>query len=153
MNSAILALAILAHPNNLMTPRQVSYLLVESKRIEEKYHLPESLLVAVVLAESGGRLIVARGRGKRRAGCDVGPAQVHVPGCESSRMRRLLVLSVNLEESAKILKWSESKCVARPEISACRRSRWALYNGGSKTWWARVEAILDYLRGYDERRS
>jgi len=128
---------MLSQPECRISQAQAEVLAPLILQEEERWQLPEGLLAAVVLAESGGRNIVAH----HSHGCDVGPGQVFVPGCQS-RMRWIFRRPrVSLTVAASILDWSRSRCAGDPELKACRRSRWALYNGGSRFWWRRVERI------------
>ncbi len=114
-------------------------LLLEVREAEVRWALPPALLVAVVLHESSGRQrLITRERGGH---CSVGAGQVMVRGCHRERVQRLLVLSVNLDAAARVLDRSRRLCEAHRRWSACRRSRWALYNAGSATWWGGVARI------------
>ncbi len=118
-------------------------LLLEARQAELRYQLPPLLLAAVVLAESGGRqrLVTPEHSGH----CSAGAAQVLIRGCDHARLQRLLVLSTNLDRGAAILASSARTCSRHPNWEACRRSRWARYNTGSRTWWPRVAAIWRQL--------
>jgi len=153
MTETLLVLSFLAAPERLVPEREVRELVAVARAAEERHHLPLGLLLAVVLAESGGRRnLVVRWTGKNRLGCDTGAGQVHVPMCEQERVRRLLLLSVNLDRSASLLARSERRCLSdkRPHLRACRRSPWALYNAGSTRWWPRVARIWRRLLGRGE---
>jgi hypothetical protein len=100
-------------------------------------------LLAVILVESGGRRIVTSERG----GCSVGPGQVYINACNKARMMRLLELSTNLTASAQILQRSAIKCARHPRWRACRRSKFALYNSMSPTWWDKVSQAWNEITG------
>lgn len=137
----LLALALLSAPESHLKPDEALALAGSVLDAEKRYHLPPMLLAAVVLHESGGRHITAH----HRHGCDVGPAQVYVPGCQA-RMRWLLSdQRLNVMAGARLLSWSRARCRSRP-VGPCRRSEWALYNGGSSSWWPAVNRIWKVLR-------
>lgn len=125
-----------------MTPLFLA-LLLEARAAEARWELPPLLLVAVCLHESRGRNIVT---GERDGHCSAGPAQVLVRGCDRERLRRMLVLSVNLDEAGRLLARSRDVCSRRPRWAACKRSPFALYNSGSSRWWRGVSRIWDRLR-------
>lgn len=104
--------------------------------------LPPGLLVSVVAVESGGRSIVARGRGRGHRGCDVGVAQIHVPGCRIRAVRRVLPVRVNLQAATKVLSWSRLRC---PGWSGCHGWAWGRYNPGSQAWTRKVRSTWRYL--------
>lgn len=112
---------------------------------EQQHKLPAGLLTAVVLAETGCRSVVARGRGAGRRGCDVGIAQIHVPGCRAADVRRVLPVGANLVAAAQVLRWSRSWC-ARHGGARCAESLWFRYNPGSRTWAPTVRRILRRVR-------
>jgi len=119
-------------------------LLLEAQAAEVRWALPHLLLVAVIAHESGGRQrLVVRERGGH---CSAGPAQVLIRNCDRSRLQRLLVLSTNLDEGARILARSREICRRHPRWRACRRSEWALYNSGSASWWRGVASKWRRLR-------
>lgn len=136
---ALLTLAALAEPSCRVGPARMQAIVAEADRASRRHGLPVGLLVAVVLAESGGRNIISRRR--FNGGRDIGPAQVHVHAHDPQRLRRLLALSTNLDTGASILASSRSRCARHPGWAACRRSEWALYNANSKTWAPRVLRI------------
>lgn len=141
MNPTLLALALLSAPESNLGQDEALALAGYVLEAERRYHLPHLLLAAVVLHESGGRSVVAH----HRHGCDVGPAQVYVPGCQA-RMRWLLSdQRLNVMAGARLLSWSRSRCRRHP-VGPCRRSKWALYNGGSSSWWPAVERIWRRLK-------
>jgi hypothetical protein len=140
MTAALLTLALLAQPECAISRAQASRIARESLHWEKVRGLPPGLLGAVVLAESGGRDVVARGRGKGRRGCDVGPGQIHVPGCVPRLVKRFRDLKQNLARAARILSWSRRWC-ARRQTARCKRSPWHRYNPGSRTWWPTVRRI------------
>jgi len=146
MTPTLIAALLIASPEYHGARAHAQVLAVEIERAERRHHLPALLLASVVLAESGGRNVVSAVR--RCGGRDVGPAQVHTH--ERERLQRLLVLSVNLDEGARILVRSRDLC-RRRQLAYCRRSHWAGYNARSLTWWGRVAAIWGRLRG--ERQS
>lgn len=137
----LLLLASLAQPECLVSERKMTHLVAESRKVENKHNLPRGLMMAVVLAESGGRKVVGYFRGENKTGCDVGEAQIHVKKCKRDRMQRLLVLSTNLDVGAKLLSESRKKCELHPRWAACKRGEFALYNEKSKSWWGRVKNI------------
>ena len=113
-----------------MTPALLALCLLT----ELEHDIPPLLLVSVVQAETRGRSVVARGRGKGRLGCDVGVAQVHVPRCVKSEVRRLLNPASNLAAGARILRWSRVRCSARPWWYGCHGWLYGRYNPGSIRW-------------------
>ena len=152
MTPHLLALAMLAQPECHVGRTRALTIATEALRQEVRYDLPRGLLVAVVLAESGGRKIVARRRGKGRRGCDSGEAQIHIPRCDERRLRRLLVLSTNLAEAARLLAQSRQTCQRR-SLTPCEISEWALYNAGSRGGWPRVERIWERLQSHRAPQS
>lgn len=133
-----LAAAVLAQPECMMSDGEALRLVAVASNAEKRHGLPAGLLVAVALAESGGkRRLVSR----HRKGCDAGAGQVHVPGCHSGRLERLLQLSVNLDASASVLAKSRARCARSPRLRFCKISPWAGYNAGSPRWWPRVYSI------------
>jgi hypothetical protein len=102
-------------------------LIAAASPVESRYGLPPRLLVAVVLIESSGRAIVSRRR--RCGGVDVGVGQVHVHEPTRARVRRLLVLSTNLDRAGYLLARSRRLCGDR-----CRCPE-ALYNWSGRTRW------------------
>jgi len=103
--------------------------------------LPAGLLTSVVLAETSGRSVVARGRGKGGLGCDVGVAQIHIPGCRPEAVAAVLPVARNLVAAARVLRWSRSWCSRRPSSKRCSDFRWFRYNPGSRTWSSKVRRI------------
>jgi hypothetical protein len=128
MTAALLALAALAQPQCHARPWEMQRISEEAERASQRHGLPAGLLVAVVLAESGGRNIISRRR--RCGGRDVGVGQIHAH--DAQRFRRLLVLATNLDRAAAILAASRRRCAA----TACR-CREAHYNWNGRTRWCR----------------
>lgn len=129
-----------------MTPLVLSAaLLLECQAAEARWALPPLLLCAVVLHESGGRQrLVVR---ERDGHCSVGAAQVLVPGCERERVQRLLVLSVNLDEGARVLVRARERCRRHPRWAMCRVHFVGAYNGGSRSYASRVLRVWRRLLG------
>jgi hypothetical protein len=120
---------------------------------EHDHGLPAGLLTAVVAAETGGRSVVARGRGAGRRGCDVGVAQIHVPGCRPATVRAVLDPAANLARAALILSWSRLWCARRRWSRRCHeRGRWHRYNTLSATWWPTVRRLWRFMGLDPERR-
>jgi len=119
-----------------------------AKKAGQRYDIPPSLLVSVVIAETGCRNVVVAGVGKGGRGCDVGFAQIHVPECEPSRVARLLDPYRNLKESAYILNRSRDRCARDPAPRACRHSQWSMYNPRSTRWWKKVGKIWKSFRHF-----
>lgn len=138
--------ALLAQPEAHIGPQSARALIQASQVMESRFRLPAGLLVAVVLAETGGRDVVARGRGKGRRGCDVGVAQIHVPGCHRSAVAAVRPLLQNLKKAAKILNWSRTRCRKSPSWPGCRQCIWGRYNPGSSTWCLKVLEIWGRLK-------
>ena len=150
MTPALLAMAILAQPECHMSEMQARRMAAYILTVEREFKLPTGLLASVVLAETGGRNVVARGRGKGKRGCDVGVGQIHVPECRKSLLTRYLNLRENLRQAATILTWSRSFCRDRGALlrgdKRCRRSIWGRYNPGSAEWWPKVRSIWHRIR-------
>lgn len=147
---ALLALSALADPANRAHPWEVHAIVAEADRASRRHGLPVGLLVAVVLAESGGRNIISRRR--RCGGRDAGYYQVHTHAAvHVLRFRRLLSLEVNTDRGASILASSKARCARHPRWAACKRSSFALYNTNSETWAPRVlriwRRLLERVRG------
>lgn len=113
-------------------------LLLEAREAEARWALPPALLVAVVIAESNGRRLVFRERGGH---CSVGPAGVLVRGCERERLRRLLVLSTNLDEAGRIAARGRLLCEKHPRWRCCRTHWIGAFNSGSPRYASRVLRI------------
>ena len=105
-------------------------------RIGARWGLPPGLLWAVVMEESRGH-VWALGT-NRNGSCDVGLAQINVPGCDPLRIIPLFEPSANLTRAARILRWSERSCRRRPWRRGCRHCRWGRYNPGSPSWCGKV---------------
>lgn len=114
--------------------------------VESRYALPAGLLVAVVLCESGGRVrLISR---RRFDGCrDYGAGQIHACNPSRRRLALLLALSTNLDRAGQLLAGSRARCARHPRWAACRRSPFALYNSGSRTWAGRVHRAWRRLLG------
>lgn len=102
----------------------------------EQYELRPSLLLAVVLAETDMKNIVSY---PPTGGCDVGHAQIRLPGenCNRCNIQHVRKVTVNLQESARILALSRRACSHR-RLAACRRGQYSLYNSNSLDWSDRV---------------
>ena len=141
------ALALIAQPEAKINFQAAQEITAHVVRVEKKYQLPPMLLLAVVLIESGGRKnIVGYGRPRGRNGCDVGAAQIHVRECNKERMRRMLLLSANLDEAGRLLAGSRSKCGKHPSWRPCWRGKWSLYNADSEGWPRRLDDAWERLR-------
>lgn len=125
---------------------QVERLAAEIVVVEAEFALPNGLLAAVILAESGGKNFTVRGVGRGRRGCDSGPAQIHVPGCKRSKLKKIRGLAANIREGGRILAQSYRDCSRHPRWQGCRPSKWGRYNPASSTWWANVEPIYRKIR-------
>ncbi len=128
----------LAQPECTVTSRTARSVIVEALRREKKENLPTGLLVAVILAESGG---TPGAIGYHRHGCDVGAGQIYVSKCDIRRVRKFLDLRANLKQAARILVWSRRECTKHPNWRGCKPSLHGLYNSRSKTWGPRVLRI------------
>ena len=140
LDLALLTLAALAEPSCRAHPWQMHALVTEADRASRRHSLPVGLLVAVVLAESGGRNIISRRRynGSR----DHGVMQINAHHLSKRRLALLLTLEVNTDRGASILASSRSRCAGR----ACRCLE-AHDNWNSRTWCGRVHAIWRRRRG------
>lgn len=144
---SILVASFLAQPQCRVGPDRARAIVEAAQHSRVQFRLSEGLLLAVVLAETGGRDVVARGRGKGRLGCDVGVAQIHVPGCAKRDVDLVRPLLQNLAKGAQILSWSRSRCVKYPRWYGCKYCRWGRYNPGSRTWCKKVLRIWKNIRG------
>jgi hypothetical protein len=142
---SLLVAAMLAQPECAASEAKINRVAQQVIVSAHKHGIPTMLLAAVILAESGGRKIVTR----HKYGCDVGEGQIFVPACDRLRMQRLLVLSVNVDRGADLLGESQKRCMAR-KIRPCLRSKWALYNAGSRGWWPRVKRIWGRMMRYGD---
>lgn len=139
----LLLLAFLAQPQCHVSAARASAIVAEAERAERRHHLPSGLLLAVVLIESGGRSIISKRR--KCGGWDVGVGQVHTH--DRDRFQRLLTLSINLDESGRLLRGSIDRCEAHPSWSACRSCAAGLYNaGGHKRWCTRLKKVYSRLK-------
>jgi hypothetical protein len=133
---ALLALALLAQPEAQVSRRAARELVSASLAAEQAHGVPTGLLVAVALAETGGR---ARTR-RERHGCSVGPWQLYLPGCPEAAVWALQ--AAGLAAQAHGAAWL---------LAARRRSQgcpWRGYNPGSRGWCRRVEEIHRRLLAY-----
>ena len=108
------------------------------RALERARDLPRGLLWKVCKAESRCRMVVRRD-GKQ---ADVGPWQVraldvHTRGGDRFR-EALQDFYVNAAEAARLLVRSRRQCEAKPNIPACKRCPWGLYNPRSTTWCRKV---------------
>jgi hypothetical protein len=104
-------------------------------RLEQRHGLPEGLLGAVVSIEGGWRRLVIRWN---RTSCDVGPAQVNVPGCSPLGVLWVLHPRANLAAAARILALSARTCARQPRRIGCAVCPWGRYNPASPGWCARL---------------
>lgn len=141
----LLTLAFLAQPECRVGHVRARLLVEAAQEASARHRLPRGLLLAVVLVESGGRNVVARGRGKGKLGCDVGPAQIHVPRCVKSRVRWLLRPARNVLVGAQILARSRRKCSRYPWWYGCRGGLYGRYNPGSASWGPEVRRVWSNL--------
>jgi len=147
VTSALLTLALLAQPEARVGPLRMHALAVDLRTVARSQGLSEALMGALLLAESGGRNVVARGRGAGRRGCDVGVMQIHVPGCTPAKVRRFLGSRAAMLRAAVILHRGKRLCAEKPGIWYCRRGWWwARYNPGSRVWARRVVQILRRIK-------
>ncbi len=153
MTTAILLAILLSNPNTLCHRAHAKVVVKAAKKAGLKYDIPPSLLLSVVVAETGCRNVVATGRGKGRRGCDVGYGQIHVPECDQKKMAAMLDPYRNLRQSAHILNASRNRCGRANPPRACRYSQWSLYNPGSLTWWSHVHAIWKTFRTMDKEQK
>lgn len=121
-----------------MPPERVQELAPLILQAESRYQLPEGLLAAVVLAESGGRWQVSARR--HDGGRDYGPAQIHL-GPATRPVHDPRTLAGNLLEGARLLARSRDVCARHPRWKACRRGPWSLFNANSAKWPRRVDRI------------
>jgi len=125
---AVALLALLAAPAGARVPARLV------AQAEARAGLPAGLLASVVWVESRGLNLVRL----HRHGCDVGPAQVYVPGCSPLAVAWLLDPRANLRAAAQVLVWSRMACTATPRRIGCRWCVWGRYNSRSPGWCARV---------------
>lgn len=145
--TAIFLAAFLAQPECCVSRQRALKLVRAADRASRRYSLPEGLLLAVVLVETGGRNVLVRGIGKSKAGCDVGPAQIHVPYCIPHQVAKMRITLPNLMKSAQILSWSRSRCSRYPRWTGCR-CLWGRYNPGSRSWCRKVLRVWEKLLLY-----
>lgn len=144
MTPALLTLAILAQPECHLSPPAARRLAQASLAAGARHGLPAGLVAAVACAESGGRRVVAYRRGKGRLGCDVGPWQLHVPGCPGAVAR--LLMRAPLRDLAEASAWLLA--ARRDPAATCP---WWRYNPGSVTWCGRVMDIYRRIVAYVQR--
>lgn len=137
MISTLLTLAALADASCRGYVWEVQQLSESVERESVVRRLPTGLLLAVVLAETGGRNVVSQPR--RCGGWDVGYAQVHTH--KHTEIGRLRNLEQNIRTAAGLLVASRDKCSINQRWRVCRRSPWGLYNAGSSTWSTAVHSI------------
>lgn len=143
MTPALLTLALLAQPECRLSEDQARQLAPLILQAESRYQLPDGLLAAVVLAESGGRWQVSAPRHDR--GRDHGPAQIHL-GPATRPVHDPRTLAGNLLEGARLLARSRDLCLQHPRWKPCRNGGyWALYNANSERWPHRVQRIWERI--------
>lgn len=148
MTLALLTLAALASPQCRAHPWEMHAIAVEADRASRRHSLPVGLVVATILAESGGRNIISRRRynGSR----DHGVMQINARDLSKRRLARLLTLAVNIDRGAYLLAKSRERC-SRPR-SGCRCLE-SHYCWRSATWCGRVHRIWRRLLERLERRG
>ena len=124
-----------------MTPLALALLLLDAREAEVRWALPPALLVAVAWHES--RLKAGLVRHERIGGCSVSVSQIYLPDCDRTRMQRLLVASVALQEGARLLARARRTCRAHPRWRGCHGGlEWVgWYNGRSRGYADRVLAL------------
>jgi len=137
MTPILLAMIMLAQPECRVDDWTTKMLAQDIRDVEKMYVLPDGLLGAVVLAESGGKNFIVHIKG----GCDAGVAQVHIHGCKRSAVKKLIGTRANLIAAGEILARSRKVCTEDHKRFGCKRSIWARYNAGSCRWWPRVNRI------------
>jgi hypothetical protein len=148
LNSALLALAMLAQPETLAGKIQMQRIARAIVPVARKHQLDPTLLAAIAIAESGGRNLVARRRGRGRRGADVGVFQIHCPKARPACIRRYRDISTGAAEAAQILQQGRRLCRSpRPAYrKICKRGFWARYNPGSVRWTKRVRSLWARIR-------
>jgi len=150
MNTAILALAMLAQPDSLAGRAQMHRIAKAIIPVAQKHRIDPTLLAAIAIAESGGRNLVALRRGKRRRGADVGVFQIHCPKARPTCIRRFRNIHQSAEGAAKILLRGRRLCKNPPPgyVKVCNRGYWARYNPGSSRWARRVKQLWKSIRAH-----
>jgi hypothetical protein len=146
MNATLLALAMLAQPESMVSHDKMQ--LIAEVIIEQSDN--PLLLGAVVLAETGGRNVIARKRGKHKMGCDVGVFQIHCPNCSDECIKNSRGVDKGARLAIQILDVAKSLCLVPPSgyKRVCRRGYWARYNPGSPRWARRVKDIWGRLKAW-----
>ena len=153
MNTTLLMLAMLAQPEASVSKAQMHRIATSIIPEARKHSLDPTLLAAIAIAETGGRNLVAHGRGKNRAGADVGVFQIHCPHARPACIERYRDARQSAAEAAQILVLGRRLCVSPPKSyrKVCQRGFWARYNPGSVRWARRVRKLWGRIRDFLER--
>ena len=146
MNTALLALAMLAQPETAAGRIQMHRIAEAIVPVARKHRIDPTLLAAIAIAETGGRNLVAYRRGKGRRGADVGVFQIHCPGARQRCIRRYRKIIYSASEAGRLLVLGRRLCRKPPPgyVKVCSRGFWARYNPGSPRWARRVADIYAY---------
>jgi hypothetical protein len=156
MNSALLALAMLAQPETAAGRMQMQRIAQAIVPVARKHRIDPTLMAAIAIAETGGRNLVAYKRGRGRRGADVGVFQIHCPRARRRCVRRFRNIKNCAAEAGRLLWLGRRLCRMPPPgyVKVCRRGYWARYNPGSVKWarrvkdlWARIRAHLQLPTG------
>jgi hypothetical protein len=143
MTATLLALAMMAQPQVMTDRAQIHRIAKAIIPVAYQHRLDPTLLAAVVIAETGGRNVVAHKRGRNRAGADVGVFQIHCPKARQACIDRFSDIKRGAAEAAKILSLGRRICQDPPPsyVGICKRGFWARYNPGSAKWAHRVKRV------------
>ena len=155
MNTAILALAMLAQPETLAGRIQMHRIARAIVPVAQKHRIDPTLLAAVAIAESGGRNLVAYRRGKQRRGADVGVFQIHCPKARPHCVARFRDLRHGARRAAQLLLRGRRMCKNPPPgyRKVCKRGYWARYNPGSSRWAHRVKDLWGRIKLWTHTRA
>jgi hypothetical protein len=148
MTPTLLALAMLAQPDVRVGRTEARRIASVILTVASEHELDPSLLAAIVIAESGGRNIVAYRRGRGRRGADVGVFQIHCPRARPSCVGRYRGLEASAREAARQLTRGRRRCEdpTRSSSRMCREGFWTCYNAGSRIWPGRVRRLWDRIK-------
>lgn len=138
IQAIILATLIHNAPESRVSKYRAKKIAVAITYAAARWRVSQTLLAAIALHESGGRNVVATGRGRGHSGCDVGVFQIHVPGCAVHRVRRFRDIIAAANRAAYLLSYGRALCLSGAKRWYCKIHYAGRYNPGSRIWLRRV---------------
>ena len=148
MTAYLLALAMMAQPNCYRGKTQVKQVASAIMTASSEKGLDPVLMAAIVLEESGGRNIIVHGRGRFKAGSEVGPFQIHCQAANPGCINKYRKLKEGARKAASILDEGRRICRRRIKRRFCYRGWWSWYNPGSSHWSNKVNKRIDALKDW-----